>query len=164
MALSRGVTDWQWQHHPWGHFHVTESGQFFPISFDSRGLDRATKFLDTALGGGPGRSGVWVLPERLGIRMSTFTLDVPRSSVRSVASSGEDLHGTTGVHIGRGRALINGCARGLVEIKLDPPLRTGRSMSSGFLRQVVTSIFLSMEDPDAFIAAASSDGNVEAAE
>jgi hypothetical protein len=138
---------------------MTDSGQFFPISFDSEGPgDRGTKFLDTLFGGGPGRSGVWVYPGHLHIRMSTFTLDVPVSSIQSVATSGENLHGSSGVHFGHGRAVVNGCARGLVEIMLDPPLRTKRTPSSGFLRQVVGSIFLSMEDPDAFIAAAGPSG------
>jgi hypothetical protein len=105
---------------------VLEEGRFFPIRFDTAGLDWMTKSLDTLFGGGPGRSGVSVYPDRLHIRISTFALDVPRSSIRSLAASHAALHGTTGVHITRCRAIINGCDNGLVEFDVDPPLRTGR--------------------------------------
>ncbi|HEY5359358.1 MAG TPA: hypothetical protein VIJ82_17035 [Streptosporangiaceae bacterium] len=135
---------------------VLDERRFFPISFDTAGLDWITKSLDTLFGGGPGKSGVWVFPGHLHIRMSTFRLDVPRSSVRSLTRSEARLHGTTGVHIVRGRAIINGCAGGLVEFVVDPPLRTGRDLSTVFFRQRVNSIVLSMVDPDGFIAAVSS--------
>ncbi len=132
---------------------VLDERRFFPISFDTAGLDWITKSLDTLFGGGPGKSGVWVFPDHLHIVMSTFGLDVPRSSIRSPARSEARLHGTTGVHITRGRALINGCGSGLVEFAVNPPLRTGRGLSTMFVRQRVNSIVLSMADPDAFLAA-----------
>ena len=127
--------------------------RFFPISFDTAGLDWMTKSLDTLFGGGPGKSGVSVFADHLHIRMSTFGIDVPRSSVRSLTRSEAKLHGTTGVHFYRGRAIINGCANGLVEFDVDPPLRTGRGLSTAFFRQRVDSIVLSMVDPEGFIAA-----------
>jgi hypothetical protein len=132
---------------------VLDEHGFFPISFDPAGLDWITKSLDTLFGGGPGKSGVRVFPDHLHIVMSTFGLDVPRGSIRSLARSEARLRGTTGVHIGRGRAIINGCGNGLVEFAVDPPLRTGRGPSTMFVRQLVDSIVLSMVDPDAFIAA-----------
>jgi len=132
---------------------VLNERRFFPISFDTAALDWITKSLDTLFGGGPGKSGVWVFPDHLHIQMSTFGLDVPRRSVRSLTRSEAKLHGTTGVHIVRGRAIINGCAQGLVEFEVDPPLRTGRGLSTMFFRQRVDKIVLSMVDPDGLIAA-----------
>jgi hypothetical protein len=131
---------------------VLDEHRFFPVSFDTTGLDWITKSLDTLFGGGPGRSGVRVHPDHLRIQMSTFGLDVPRSSIRSLTRSEARLHGTTGVHIVRGRAIINGCDNGLVEFEIDPPLHTGRGLSTMFVRQRVDSIVLSMVDPDGFIA------------
>lgn len=127
--------------------------RFFPISFDTAGLDWLTKSFDTLFGGGPGRSGVSVFSDHLHVRMSTFSIDVPLDSVRSLTRSEAKLHGTTGVHIVRGRALINGCEKGLVEFEVDPPLRTGRGLSTGFMRQRVDRIVLSLDDPDGFIEA-----------
>lgn len=132
---------------------VSDGRRFFPISFDTAGLDWLTKSLDTLFGGGPGRSGVWVYPDHLHIRMSTFALEVPRSSVRSLRRSEAKLRGTTGVHIVGGRALINGCENGLVEFDLEPALRTGRGLSTMFFRQRVDRIVLSLVDPDGFISA-----------
>jgi hypothetical protein len=94
---------------------VLEEGRFFPISFDTAGLDWITKSLDTLFGGGPGRSGVSVYP-----------------------------------------AIINGCDNGLVEFGVDPPLRTGRGLSTGFFRQRVDRIAVSLVDPQAFIDAVGS--------
>jgi hypothetical protein len=132
---------------------VLDEGRFFPISFDTAGLDWMTKYLDTLFGGGPGKSGVTVYPDHLHIRMSTFGLDVPRSSIHSLRPSSAALHRTTGVHIVKGRAIINGCDNGLVEFNVDPALRTGRGLSTAFFRQRVNRIVLSLDDPDGFIAA-----------
>ncbi|HEY2653374.1 MAG TPA: hypothetical protein VGI50_15720 [Solirubrobacteraceae bacterium] len=132
---------------------VLSERRFFPISFDTAGLDWMTKSLDTLFGGGPGKSGVSVFSDHLHIRMSTFTIDVPLSSVRSLTRSEARLRGTTGVHIVRGRAIINGCDNGLVEFDVDPALRTDRGLSTGFFRQKVNKVVLSLVDPDGFIAA-----------
>lgn len=126
---------------------------FFLISYDTAGVDWMTKSLDTLFGGGPGKSGVSVFPDHLHIQMSTFGLDVPRRSVQSLTRSDANVHGSSGVHVTRGRALINGCAQGLVEFRVEPPLRTGRGLSTMFFRQLVDKIVLSMVDPDGFIAA-----------
>ena len=111
------------------------------------------KSLDTLFGRGPGKSGVSVYPDHLHIRVSTFALNQPRNSIRSLAASQAALHGTTGVHITRGRAIINGCDNGLVQFGVDPPLCTGRVLSTGFFRQRVDRIVLSLVDPQALIDA-----------
>lgn len=133
---------------------VTGEPRFFPLSYTTAGLNWITRSADTLLGGGPGKDGVWVYPDHLHIRVATFTLDVPLSSVRSPGRSDAVLRGTSGVHIVGGRAVINGSARGLVEFGVEPELQTGRMLDTMFLRQRVRKIVLSLEDPDGFLAAA----------
>ncbi len=90
--------------------------RFFPMSFDTHGLNWITKYADALFGGGPGRAGVWVDPDRLQIRMGVFRLELPRSSIKNVRASTVNVHGTSGTHstLG-GRLLVNGSGRGLVE-------------------------------------------------
>jgi hypothetical protein len=129
---------------------------FFPFRFHAAGLDRLTVWLDRGLfGGGPGRAGVQVDASAIRIRgLADFRLDIPRASVRSVARSTFRTRGTSGVHeIARGRWLVNGSADGLVELVIDPPLRTGRALSTGFMKGRVNSLILSLTDPGGFIAA-----------
>jgi hypothetical protein len=126
--------------------------RLFLIRYRQAGLDRPTAWFDTLLGSGPGRSGVLVGADQLRVRMGDFRLTVPRSRVRSVARSHADLHGTTGVHIGHGRLLVNGGPDGLVELTLDPPLRTGRGLSTLFTRARVDRLVLSLDDPGGFVA------------
>jgi len=85
--------------------------------------------------------------------MADFKVDVPRASVRGVARSSLQTKGTIGVHSRRGRWLANGSADGLVEITIDPPVYTERSLSSLFLRMKVNALIVSLVDPDGFIAA-----------
>jgi hypothetical protein len=125
--------------------------RLFLIRYRQAGLDRPTAWFDTLLGSGPGRSGVLVSADQLRVRMGDFRLTVPRSQVRSVARSDADLHGTTGVHIGHGRLLVNGGPDGLVELTLDPPLRTGRGLSTLFTRARVDRLVLSLDDPEGFV-------------
>jgi hypothetical protein len=126
--------------------------RWFPISFRRAGLDRLTIWFDTLAGGGAGRSGVLVSPSELRVRMGDFRLAVPRSSVRSVARSHADLGGTRGVHFSRGRLQATGAPDGLVELTLDPPGQTGRSLSTTFTEARVDTLVLSLEDPDGFVA------------
>jgi hypothetical protein len=126
--------------------------RLFLIRYRQTGLDRPTAWLDALLGSGPGRSGVLVGPDQLRVRMGDFRLTVPRALVRSVTRSDADLYGTTGVHVGHGRLLVNGGPDGLVELTLDPPLRTGRGLSTLFTRARVDRLALSLEDPDGFVA------------
>jgi hypothetical protein len=90
--------------------------------------------------------------------MADFRLDVPRNSVRSARRSQARLAGTTGVHLSRGQLLVNGSADGLVELDLDPPCSTGRTFNTMFVDQKVTSLILSLADPDGFIAAVEGHG------
>src|ERR1700722_18835937 len=76
---------------------------WFEISYSNKGIDKLTVWLDTRLGGGPGKSGIEVAADELRLRMADFHVDVPRRSIQSVARSTERTRGTTGVHYRRGR-------------------------------------------------------------
>jgi hypothetical protein len=127
--------------------------RFFAISFDTHGANWITKYLDTVFGGGPGRAGVFVYPDHLHITMAMFRLDVPRSAIRHVKPSTENIHGSSGIHSTRGRLLINGCARGLVEFDVDPPVKRGKGFAALIPRPVVRRVVLSLDSPDEFIEA-----------
>ena len=133
---------------------ISPAAHWFAISYSQAGLDKITAWLDTLLfRTGPGVAGVEVTPGQLRVRMGDYKLDVPRTSVQSATRSAARLRGTTGVHASRGRLLVNGSADGLVELTLDPPCSTGRTLNTAYLNQRVRSLILSMVDPDAFLAA-----------
>ena len=122
----------------------------FAISYDDMGP--ISTWADTLLGGGPARGRIEVDTGELRLRMADFKVDVPRASVRRAARSSHQTRGTIGVHAKGGSWLANGSADGLVEIEIDPPCRTGRSLSTFFLRMKVTELIVSLVDPDGFIA------------
>jgi hypothetical protein len=128
---------------------------WFAIDYSNMG--RVSLWTETRLGGGPGRGGVEVDSTVLRVRMADFHLDIPRSSVRSAARSARSVRGTIGVHGGRGRWLVNGSYSGLVELTIEPPCYTTRQPSTLFLRSKVTSLTISLVDPDGFIAAIEGD-------
>ena len=127
--------------------------QWFELKYRQAGLDRIGAVLDTVLGGGPGLSGVTVTADEIQVRVPGFTLDIPRGDVRSASRSSQNLHGTTGVHGGKGRWLVNGAPDGLVEVRISPPCHTGRSLATLYQRAAVTSLTLSLSDPDGFVSA-----------
>lgn len=127
-------------------------GRWFELKYRTAGLDRVGALLDTVLGGGPGLSGVTVTGHDIQVRVPGFTLDIPLSAVRSADRSGRNLHGTTGVHGGKGKWLVNGAPDGLVDVTISPPCYTGRSLATLFQRAAVTKLTVSLVDPDGFIA------------
>jgi len=129
---------------------------WFAIDYSDMG--RISLRTETRLGGGPGRGGVEVDSTVLRVRMADFHLDIPRSSVRSAARSARSVRGTIGVHGGRGRWLVNGSYSGLVELAIEPPCYTSRQLSTLFLRSKVSSLTISLIDPDGFIAAVEGGG------
>ena len=134
--------------------------QWFAIGYSRAWTGRTTAWLDTLLGGGPGKSGVAVGPDQIRVRMGSYKFDIPRRSVRSVRRSQERLRGTTGVHMNKkGQLLINGSADGLVEVTIDPPRYTDRTPSTMFVKERVNSLLVSLEDPDGFIAAVEDHGH-----
>jgi hypothetical protein len=57
------------------------------------------------------------------------------------------------VHAKGGSWLANGSAGGLVEIEIDPPCHTERSLSTLFRRMEVNELIVNLVDPDGFINA-----------
>jgi len=133
----------------------SSAARFFAIDYSDMG--RVSLRTETRHGGGPGRGGVEVDSAGLRVRMADFHLDIPRSSVRSAARSARSVRRTIGVHGGRGRWLVNGSYKGLVELVIEPPCYTSRQPSTLFLRSKVSSLTISLVDPDGFIAAVEGD-------
>ena len=134
----------------------SSSAAWFAISCGDIG--RVTLWLETRLGRDPRLGGVAVGATMLRVRMVDFRLDVPRSSVRSATRSEHQIRGTIGVHGRRGRWLVNGSHDGLVELAIEPPCYTPRQPSTLFLRSKVSSLIISLVDPDGFIAVVGDDG------
>ena len=122
----------------------------FAISYKDMGP--VSTWADTLLGGGPAGGRIEVDADQLRLRMADFNVDVPRASVRRAARSAHQAKGTIGVHARGSSWLANGSADDLVEIEIDPPCRTGRSLSTFFLRMKVTELIVSLVEPDGFIA------------
>ena len=133
----------------------SSSARWFAIDYSD--MDRVSLWMDTRLGGGPGRGRVEVDSAVLRVRMADFHLDIPRGSVRSAARSDHRTRGTIGVHGRRGRWLVNGSHDGLVELIIDPPCYLPRQLSTVFRKVEVSSLIISLVDPDGFIAAVEGD-------
>ena len=126
-------------------------GRWFALDYSDMG--RASRWTDTRQGGGPGRGGVVLDSTMLRVLVPGFRLDIPRASIRSASRSARSVQGTYGVHGSRGRWLVNGAYSGLVELAIDPPCYTPRQASTLFRKSKVSSLTLSLVDPDTFIAA-----------
>jgi len=63
------------------------------------------------------------------------------------------IRGTIGVHGSRGHWIVNGSYDGLVELSIEPPCYTPRQPSTLFRRTKVSSLTISLIDPDGFITA-----------
>jgi len=116
-------------------------------------MGRVSVWTDTRHGGGPGRGGVVLDSTMLRVLVPGFRLDIPRESVQSVTRSARRIRRTIGVHGGRGRWLVNGSYNGLVELTIEPPCYTPRKPSTLFRKTQVSSLTISLIDPDGFIAA-----------
>jgi hypothetical protein len=71
-------------------------------------------------------------------------------------ASGPAAHATQRTRVAqpsRARLLVNGSPDGLVELRVDPPFRTDRALSTGFVRARVDRVVVSLVDPEAFLAA-----------
>ena len=135
----------------------SSSARWFALDYSDMG--RVSLWDVTRRGGGPGRGGVEVDPAVLRVRVPDFHLDIPRGSVRSAARSDHQTRGTIGVHGRRGRWLVNGSHDGLVELAIDPPCYLPRQLSTVFRKVKVSSLIISLVDPDGFIAAVQRNGS-----
>jgi hypothetical protein len=134
----------------------SSSARWFALDYSDMG--RVSLWDATRRGGGPGRGGVEVDSAVLRVRVPDFHLDIPRGSVRSAARSQHQTQGTIGVHGRRGRWLVNGSHDGLVELVIEPPRYLPRQLSTVFRKMEVSSLIISLVDPDGFIAAVEGDG------
>ncbi len=102
------------------------------------------KPLLTALGLGPGRSGVLVTPDAVEVTMGwAFSTRLPRPAVRRAeVKRGRVL--SIGVHGWRGRWLVNGASTGVVAVELAADQRASALGLSVPLR----SLLVGVEDPE----------------
>jgi len=108
----------------------------------------AFRGLLSAMGMGPRRSRIVLSGDALVVRMGwAFRATVPRAAITDVRAT-RGIVGGIGVHGWRGRWLVNGAARGLVTLAIDPPCR-GRMV----VPVQVSELTMSLEDPDAFMEA-----------
>ncbi|WP_197084893.1 hypothetical protein [Saccharothrix sp. ST-888] len=116
----------------------------FPIRYDSWFVPLATAF-----GLGRRRAGVRIGEGVVTVRLGwAFRARIPLNTIRS---AGPDSGGVTGwgVHGFGGHWLVNGSAKGLVRLELDPPVRAYAVQVPVRLRE----LRLSLDQPDVFLAA-----------
>ena len=129
---------------------ASSSARWFALDYGDTG--RVSLWTDTRQGGGPGRGGVVLDSAALRVLVPGFRLDIPRASVQSATRSALRTR-STGVHGSRGRWLVNGSYRGLVELTIEPPCYTPRQPSTLFRKMKVSSLTIGLIDPDGFVAA-----------
>ena len=121
------------------------SPQEFPVRY---GVFRP---LLSVLGGGPGFSGVTVDGDRMRVRMGwMFRAEIPMTSITG-AERHRGLVGGIGVHGWRGTWLVNGSAKGVVSVHIDPPAPARVLGVPVKLRTLQVSV----EEPDELLAALS---------
>jgi len=126
------------------------SSPTFPIRY---GLFRP---LLTVLGAGPRFSGVDVDRDHMRVRMGwSFRAEVARGSIIG-ATRRSGLVASIGVHGWNGKWLVNGAARGLVTVSIDPPARAYVGGVPVRLRTLIVSV----QPPEALIAVLT-DGGVD---
>jgi hypothetical protein len=107
------------------------------------------KLLFVITGITPGLSYIELEPDVVRVRMSwSFSMDTPRESVQS-ARKAKDSPWSIGVHGWGGRWRVNGAASPMVAIDIAPSARA-RVL---FFRASVRELLVSVDDPDALIAA-----------
>jgi hypothetical protein len=109
----------------------------------------ALRLLLSVLGMGPAFSSVEVDDDSLRVRMGwAFRTTIAVRHITDVRAR-QGLVGGIGVHGWGGRWLVNGAATGLVTLTIDPPGHASVIFIAVRLRELT----VSLEDPDAFLAA-----------
>jgi hypothetical protein len=114
-------------------------------------FDRWYRPLAAPLGLGPGRCDVSVAGGRLHVSMGWgFSADIALASIVDAKPASGPFLGW-GVHGWRGRWLVNGSSKGIVELTIDPPAQARVVGVPITLRTLLVSV----TDPAALIAACS---------
>ena len=101
------------------------------------------------LGLGPWQSEVRIDGGNLRVTMGWgFRATIPLSSIKEAEPNNDKVY-AWGVHGWRGRWLVNGSSKGMVELTIDPPVRAHVAGVPINLR----TLWVSVTDPDALIAA-----------
>jgi hypothetical protein len=116
-------------------------------------VDPLFRGLFSALGASSHRDFVDVDREKLNVRLGwLFRATIPRSAVAS-GHHHADMYGGWGAHGWRGRWLVNGSSKGIVELDLKP---RQRAWLLGVLPIRLRSLYVSLNDPNGFLTALSS--------
>lgn len=111
--------------------------------------ERWYKALSVPLGLGPERSDVRIDGDTLHVSMGWgFTSDIPLASITDAKPNTERVF-AWGVHGWRGRWLVNGSSKGMVELTIDPAAQAKVTGVPIKLR----CLWVSVTDPEALIAA-----------
>jgi hypothetical protein len=112
-------------------------------------FDRWYVPLALSVGLGPNRSALRIESGNLHVKMGwAFAADIPLTSITNAEATNQRAY-TAGVHFGFGRWLVNGSTKGLVALTIDPPVQARMWRRSVTVRE----LWLSVTDPDAFVAA-----------
>ena len=104
------------------------------------------------LGCGPKHSEVRVQDGILRVRFGWgFNAEIPVSSITDARPNNDRVY-SWGAHGFRGRWLVNGSSKGIVELTIDPPARA-KVMG---MPVTLKTLYVSVTDPDALIAAVTS--------
>jgi len=117
-------------------------------------VDRSFRVLFAALGAGARQDFVEIRGETVRVRLGwMFKVSIPRAAVAS-AQHHADMFGGWGAHGWRGRWLVNGSSAGIVELDLEP---RQRAWLLSIWPLTLRALYVSLEDPDGFLAAIGSD-------
>jgi hypothetical protein len=101
------------------------------------------------LGLGPKQSEVAIDGDTLRVKFGWgFEADIPLRSITKAEPNSDKLY-SWGAHGWRGRWLVNGSSKGIVELSIDPPVRAS---VVGVPINLCT-LYVSVTDPEALIAA-----------
>jgi hypothetical protein len=112
-------------------------------------VDPAFRGLFAVLGAGANRDYLDVGPDKIEVRLGwLYRATIDRSAI-TAAKHHADMHGGWGAHGWRGRWLVNGSSKGVVELDL-----TDRQSASllGFWPLALDTLYVSLVDPDGFLA------------
>jgi hypothetical protein len=105
--------------------------------------------LSTPLGLGPKQSDIRIEDGNLYVAMGWgFRATIPLSAIKKAEPNHDRVY-AAGVHGRRGRWLVNGSSKGMVELTIDPPVRA-RVVGVPI---TLHTLWVSVTDPDALIAA-----------